>query len=748
MKPIAAMHQNHRVALDAASAGLPVFPARVFRNTGSDKWQKQPLIKGWQQKATTDVAEINRWWQKYPSAVPGIELGRAGLVVIDADRHTGGADGVAALQALVQCARADGKPFPPKGPATLTAGSGYHLYFRQPEGEPLGNRRGALPEGVDVRGAGGWVVAPGSVRPDGAMWEPAADRPLLTEVFLDGVPPLPTWLADIIRAPPERAPPASAPVRAPSSDLRERKYATAALDRIAAELAGVPRGNRNNSANAAAFEMGRMVARSWIDESTVIDALFRACEANGLVADDGASSVRDTILSGLKAGIAKPHDDLAERPRPVKSVAPSDQPDDIRIGDFVAFMPTHTYFFTPTRDTWPAASVNARIKPIQQENGKAIAASTWLDTNAPVEQVTWAPGKPMLIRDRLISEGGWIERAGVTVFNIYRAPTLTPRNAAGAGPWLDHVRYVYPNDVDHIIAWLAHRVQRPHEKINHALVLGGWQGIGKDTLIEPVKRAVGPWNVAEVSPQHLLGRFNGFVKSVILRVSEARDLGDIDRFAFYDHLKAYTVAPPDVLRVDEKNLREYSVPNCCGVIITTNHKTDGIFLPADDRRHYMAWSDRTKDDFTTEYWSRMWAWFDHGGDCHVAAYLAEYDLSQFDPKAPPPKTAAFWDIVDANRASEDAELADVLDRLGEPNATTLFRVQNEATGDFQTWIMDRKNRRQIPHRFEQCGYVPVRNDAAKSGLWVISGKRQVIYAKASMSSRDRLAAACELASVQ
>src|SRR5215813_5765367 len=111
------------------------------------------------------------------------------------------------------------------------------------------------------------------------------------------------------------------------------------------------------------------------------------------------------------------------------------------------------------------------------------------------------------------------------------------------------------------------------------------QGIGKDTILEPVKRAVGPWNFCEVSPAHLLGRFNGYIKSVILRVSEARDLGDIDRYAFYDHMKVYTAAPPDVLRCDEKNLREYSVMNVCGVIITTNHKADGIYLPADDRRH-------------------------------------------------------------------------------------------------------------------------------------------------------------------
>ena len=39
-----------------------------------------------------------------------------------------------------------------------------------------------------------------------------------------------------------------------------------------------------------------------------------------------------------------------------------------------------------------------------------------------------------------------------------------------------------------------------------------------------------------------------------------------------------------------------------------------------------------------------------GGDRHVAAYLAELDLSDFDAKAPPPKTAAFWDIVEADNA--------------------------------------------------------------------------------------------------
>jgi hypothetical protein len=47
-------------------------------------------------------------------------------------------------------------------------------------------------------------------------------------------------------------------------------------------------------------------------------------------------------------------------------------------------------------------------------------------------------------------------------------------------------------------------------------------------------------------------------------------------------MKTYTAAPPDVLRVDEKNLREYSVLNCASVIITTNNHIDSIYLLASE----------------------------------------------------------------------------------------------------------------------------------------------------------------------
>ena len=75
------------------------------------------------------------------------------------------------------------------------------------------------------------------------------------------------------------------------------------------------------------------------------------------------------------------------------------------------------------------------------------------------------------------------------------------------------------------------------------------------------------------------------------------------------------------------------------------------------RRHYVAWSDLEKTDFAEEYWTTLWNWYAIGGIGHVAAYLATLDLSSFNPKAPPPKTAAFWDIVDSDRAPEGSRAA-------------------------------------------------------------------------------------------
>jgi Family of unknown function (DUF5906) len=444
-------------------------------------------------------------------------------------------------------------------------------------------------------------------------------------------------------------------------------------------------------------------------------------------------------------------------------------PAGVALEDFYAFMPNHQYIFVPTREMWPASSVNSRLPAVQvlKEDGTPVVdgngkpkrgrPSVWLDTHRPVEQMTWVPGEPLTIDGRLIAEGGWFDRPGATTFNLYRPPVVREGNSANADRWVELVERVYPGDAQHIISFCAHRIQYPAVKINHGLILGGAPGIGKDTILEPLKLGVGPWNFKEVSPQDIMSNYNDYMPCVVLRISEARDLGDVNRYAFYDHTKTILATPPDVIRVNAKYMPQHYVVNVAGVIYTTNHR-DGLYLPADDRRSYVAWSEAKQADFVSGFFPSFWHWYKSGGLENVVAHLAEYDLSKFDPKAPPKKTEAFWQIVGVGAAPEEAELADVLDALGAkenardadgkpcgPVVTTLAVVEGMSKGDLFEWLKDRKNRRVIPHKFEACGYTPVRNSNSKDGLWVIGGKRQRVYGRLDVPSDKRIEAARKLA---
>jgi hypothetical protein len=415
--------------------------------------------------------------------------------------------------------------------------------------------------------------------------------------------------------------------------------------------------------------------------------------------------------------------------------------------DFYCHLPTNTFIYRPTHDMWPPSTINGRF---------GRGAANKLQRNRGVEQATWAPGFPPLIRDKLIANGAWVSEPGASCFNLYRPP-LPNKNGDRdkVGPWLDHLKKVFPDEWEHIRNWFAYRVQRPDVKINHCIVMGGDPGTGKDSLIAGVREAIGAWNFQECNPPQLFEAFDAsFLQSVILRINEARDMGEsgVDRYQFYERTKVLMASPPETLTVQEKYLKRYSIMNLVSIIITTNNKTNGLYLKADDRRHFVAWSPLTEVDFEAGYFTKLWDWYNtEDGFAHVAAYLREVDVEAFDPKASPPKTSAFWEIVGANQAPEDSELSSLLLMIGDselPDAVTVEQVaataaQNLAEfGDFYSMITDRKSRRTMPGRFERAGYVSVRNPGdRKDGLWAVSRKRQVIYVRKQLSINAQYAAA-------
>ncbi|MBM3500891.1 MAG: hypothetical protein FJX74_19705, partial [Armatimonadetes bacterium] len=128
--------------------------------------------------ATADPETIGRWWQQWPYANIGIACGPdTGLLVLDID----GVEGRGSVE---------GQHLPPT-PCVRTA-NGSHYYYVHPAGESK-NAVGLLP-GVDVRAAGGYVVAPGSTHATGHSYEWA--------VSPDDAPfaECPQWLVQLLRS--------------------------------------------------------------------------------------------------------------------------------------------------------------------------------------------------------------------------------------------------------------------------------------------------------------------------------------------------------------------------------------------------------------------------------------------------------------------------------------------------------------------------------------------------------------------
>jgi putative DNA primase/helicase len=241
-----------------------------------------------------------------PKAMIGIPTGRAiGAFVVDID---GGADETtgevfSADQIIAQLER----EINAKLPATWTVETprgGRHLYFTLPIGECSGNRT-AIVRRVDVRGEGGYVIAPPSARSDGRGYRwitrdgalAAAPVALLECILRRG-----KWARDAARAA-EGAHPASAP-----SNKAQRAYALAALENQVRVVEQAGKGRRNQSLNNATLALAHLVAAGLLSEAVVRQLLENAACACGLAKDDGIASVRATINSAMKAGLVQPTD--------------------------------------------------------------------------------------------------------------------------------------------------------------------------------------------------------------------------------------------------------------------------------------------------------------------------------------------------------------------------------------------------------------------------------------------------------
>ena len=273
-----------QAALRYAERGWCVFPVPEGRKK-SHKSAKHCGGRRWGN--TTDPVAISADWKRWPAANVGIACGtESGLFVVEADSVQGhGVDGVGAFEAL--CKEHGGLP------TTIEAESpsgSIHFYFRWPKDVAINNSVGQVAPGVDVRGDGGMVVAPPSVKPGGGAYR-WRKPPGLFELA-----DCPEWLLELCRKP---KPPVKA---APHAHGAPDAWTNTALGQELARVLSASSGERNATLNSAAFKLGQIVGGGGLSEEAVVAELQNAGLQSGLEVIE----VLPTIMSGLRAGMAQP----------------------------------------------------------------------------------------------------------------------------------------------------------------------------------------------------------------------------------------------------------------------------------------------------------------------------------------------------------------------------------------------------------------------------------------------------------
>ncbi len=176
-------------ALAYAGRGFRVFPVHSVDGAGRcscgradcTSKGKHPRIRDWVTQATSDEHVVRDWWKRLPTANIGIATGAvSSVVVLDIDPRHGGDASLARLTAKHGAL--------PSTVEATTGGGGRHLYFAHPESQV--SNKVNLDTGIDLRGDGGFVVAPPSLHASGQRyeWKPGHSP----EELSPALPP--TWL--------------------------------------------------------------------------------------------------------------------------------------------------------------------------------------------------------------------------------------------------------------------------------------------------------------------------------------------------------------------------------------------------------------------------------------------------------------------------------------------------------------------------------------------------------------------------
>ncbi|MDX8501947.1 DUF5906 domain-containing protein [Mesorhizobium sp. VK4C] len=266
-----------------------------------------------------------------------------------------------------------------------------------------------------------------------------------------------------------------------------------------------------------------------------------------------------------------------------------------------------------------------------------------------------------------------VEQDGVRTFNTWKDGGIA--SAKGdASLWLDHLHYLLPGDAERrwVLQYLAHLIQRPAAKIKSAIVLQSRQGVGKNLLVQAVKRMFHENDVREVYGGVLGERWQAELGNVRLLALDELQIDDLK--AAYNRLKRW--ATEEIQSVERKGIDAFNVRTPRGIIIMTNSDKP-MAIEHDDRRLFVCKVEATKRE--DMYYRQL---VDVGlSDESVAAfkhYLLNLDLSNFDANAEPPRTGAKEELIRASASVPEQIIAELRESGSAPFNRPVYLAEDVA----------------------------------------------------------------------
>lgn len=337
-----------------------------------------------------------------------------------------------------------------------------------------------------------------------------------------------------------------------------------------------------------------------------------------------------------------------------------------------------SYFDMVTRRETPRNVFNALFRHVDCRSihlrSKRVQASVYFDERrqecgAPaVIGMTYAPGEDVLVaRDGLVYGNRWVDMR----------PDMSGSDIIGdtdISAWLNHCRTLIeePEELEHIWNVMAYKVQHPNVKINHAVLHGGDEGSGKDSMWAPFLWAIGgphQHNRSIIENKGLDSQWGYGLEAEVVILNELKEPEAKERRALANRLKPIIAAPPETLTINRKGLHPYEMLNRLQVIAFTNDPLP-ISIPTQDRRWFCVWSHAPRMDADDA--AALWDWYKSGGFEKIAAWLWQRDVSAFNPAAAPPVTEWKLNMVEHGLSVAESFLVEMMQKRMGPFSTGII----------------------------------------------------------------------------